>query len=62
MTGIRYNSTMNNQIIFTILGVNQNIGIPYPIYKELLKRSRIKKVKDATVIDEITYRKYFKMR
>lgn len=62
MTGIRYNYIDNNQIIFSILGTNQNIGCPYSIYEELYRRSKIKKIKYATVIDEYTYRKYFKMR
>ena len=62
MTDIRYNCKLENQIVFSLVGANKSIGCPIIFYEELLRRSKIKKIKHAELIDETTYRKYFRMR
>ena len=59
---IRYNSIVDNNIVLSLIGANKNIACPLNVYQELEKRSKIKNIKHAIVIDSTSYRKYFKMR
>lgn len=62
LNDIRYNSIVDNNIVLSLIGVNKNIACPLEVYKELEKRCKIKSIKNAIIIDETSYRKYFKMR
>lgn len=62
VTNIRYNSKDNNNLIFHLFGINKDISCHINFYYDLKDRSKLKKIKDAIVIDNLTFRKYFKMR
>lgn len=62
VTDIRYDSKDNKQLIFHLFGINKNISCSIEFYEEIKRRSRCKKIKDAVLIDNKTFTKYFKMR
>ena len=61
-TTIRYNCKLEDKLVFSLVGANRSIACPLFFYNEILRRSRIKKIKYAIQIDSNNYLKYFKMR
>lgn len=59
---IRYNCKLEDQLVFSLVGTNKSIGCPLFFYNDLLKNSRIKKIKYAELVDEHTYKKYYRMK
>lgn len=59
---IRYNGRDEQYLYFYCFGVNKNISCLSVFYEGIVKRSKVKKIKDFTIIDSTTYRKYFKLR
>ncbi|MBR6073093.1 MAG: hypothetical protein IKP76_02095 [Bacilli bacterium] len=55
---IRFDSIIDNRIIFALIGIEQNAGIDKSIYDELLKKA---KIKDNIVIDQDNYKDYIKV-
>ena len=58
---IRYDSTINDNIIFTLIGLKKNVAITKEFYNMLLEKSSFKKTLRAIVIDSTNYYKYHKM-
>ena len=58
---IRYDSTINDNLIFTLIGLKQNVAISKDFYNKMLERSKFKKPLRAIVIDKENFWKYHKM-
>lgn len=58
---IRYDSKNEDNLIFSLVGDNQNIGIPITMYDKLYSKCKFKKIKKGIVIDNSNYYKYFKL-
>lgn len=59
---IRFNNVTDSELVFFLVGLNTYAKVPYGFYESLLKKSKIKKIKGAVLIDEGNFRDYFKMR
>ena len=55
---IRYDSIIDDRIIFALIGINQNAGIEKKVYDELLKKA---KIKDNIEINQSNYEDYIKV-
>lgn len=55
---IRFDSVIDDKVIFALIGINQNAGIEKIVYDELLKKA---KIKDNLVIDQSNYKDYIKV-
>lgn len=59
---IRYDGCNEKNLIFFLIGAKQSVGCDKELYKNILKKCKIKKINKCVNIDHETYRKYFKMR
>lgn len=59
---IRFDSVIDNNIIFTLVGLNKNVAITKEFYNSLLDKSKFKEPRKAIVLDRDTFWKYHKMR
>lgn len=59
---IRYNGIIDDKLSFFIMGPSKTSVFSFDFYNDLSARAKIKKIKDNTIIDKDTYRKYFKLR
>lgn len=62
ITDIRYDGMNEENLIFYLMGPNKSIGCSKDFYQEILKKSKIKRIKKCVNIDFDTFKKYFKMR
>lgn len=59
---LRYDGICDNNIVFYLVGVNKSIGCTLEFYNQIKDKSKVKKIKKCVVVDQHTYRKYFRMR
>lgn len=57
---IRYDSKNEDNLVFTLVDDNQNVGISLDIYNKLLESSKLKKINKGICIDYTNYFKYIK--
>ena len=58
---IRFDSVIDDNIIFTLIGIKKNVAIKKDFYDSLMSRSKFKKPLRAIVLDSSNYYKYHKM-
>jgi hypothetical protein len=56
---VRYDSFINNELRFYVINKKEYANIDYSFYENLITKGKLKKVKDAAVIDANTCLKYF---
>ena len=59
---IRFDSIINDDIIFTLVGLNKNVAIKKDFYQSMYDRSIFKKPLRAIVLDYDSYYKYHRMK
>ena len=59
---LRYNGIQDKTITFTVLPTNDIVGIHLNIYDNVITHSKIKNKKKYLLIDEQTYKDYFKLK
>lgn len=58
---IRYNTKNQDDLIFSLIGLNKIVKFPIIDYMELIKKCKLKKIKKIVMIDQYTYKKYIKI-
>ena len=58
---IRYDSTIDDNLIFTLIGLEKNVAIKKDFYEALAEKSKYKKSLRAIVIDNTNFWKYHRM-
>ena len=59
---VRFDSVIDDNIIFTLVGLKRNVAIKKDFYNMLLEKSKFKEPRKAIVLDRDTFWKYHKMR
>ena len=55
---IRFDSIIDDKLIFALIGIEQNAGIDRKVYDEIMKKS---KIKDNIIINQDNYKDYIKV-
>ena len=58
----RFDSVIDDNIIFTLIGIKKNVAIKKDFYNSLLDRSKFKEPRKAIVLDRDNFWKYHKMK
>ena len=59
---IRFDSKTDDKLKFFLIGLGKGIEFPLSIYNNMLKRSKIKKIKTCIHVDINNYNKYIKLK
>ena len=59
---VRFDSLIDDNIIFTLVGLKKNVAIKKDFYNHLLEHSKIKEPRKAIVLDRNNFWKYHKMK
>ena len=59
---VRFDSVIDDNIIFTLVGLKKNVAIKKDFYNHLLEHSKIKEPRKAIVLDRSNFWKYHKMK
>lgn len=59
---VRYNSKDENNLYFSLLGLDSLTEISLENYENIKKELKVKKIKKGVLIDEYTYSNFYKMR
>ena len=59
---IRFDSKSDDKLKFFLIGFGKGIEFPLSVYNDMLKRSKIKKIKTMIHVDINNYNKYIKLK